>query len=384
MWRNIASVTLVAFVLLALALPALAEDPITTSLDWLKTQQQADGGFTNGFSEGSDLGTTCDVTMAIAAAGQAPADWASPEGSSPLDYLRAQLESGAIEQIGQKAKVALALVSAGEDPAAFGGQDLLGDLNAAYDAQTGSYGGNTYEQALIMLALDAAGQPIPEGAAQSLIDSQAEDGAWALFGDTTAGAGDTNTTALVLQALAAAGREEGQTEALDYLGSVQNTDGGFPYQSPSEYGTDTDANSTAAVLQALIALGEDLSNWAPAGTDPRAALETLYDPDSGAFLWQAAVPGANVSATAQAIPAIAGYSFVALPMVTSGQAGGAEAATETEAEVSQPAAPETAVLPASGGPAMAALALLTAGAGVLGAGLAIRYRRARVETSRRR
>ncbi len=363
MSRLSVKLVLCVVVILALALPAEADDPITNSLNWLKTQQQADGGFTNGFSEGSDLGTTCDVILALAAAGEDPTAWLSSAGQSPLDYLRVQVEDGLVEQVNQKAKVVLALTAAGEDASAFGGHDLLAELAAAYDEASGSFGGNTFDQALAILALAGAGQPVPEGAVQALLAAQAEDGAWALFGETAAGAGDTNTTALVLQALVAAGAEDGVAAALGYLHQVQNEDGGFPYQKPSAYGTDTDANSTAVVLQALKALGEELSDWAPQGTDPRAALEALYDPASGAFLWQAAVPGPNVLATAQAIPALAGYTFVALPMVGF---GGAEPAAQPEAP--PPVLPETGS--AVAGPL--SLALLVAGAVMLGAGLMLK------------
>lgn len=357
MVRRLLSLGLVLATVFAFALPAWADDgPMANSLKWLKTQQQPDGGFTNGFSEGSDLGTTCDVILAIAAAGQDVNTWVSKGGNTPLDYLKAQLLAGAVKQVSQKAKVVLALLAVDEDPAQFGGHDLLAELNAAYDDTTGSYGGNLFDQALVILALTAAGQAVPEAAVDYLLDRQAEDGAWALFGDTQAGAGDTNTTALVLQALAAVGRKEGVTEALAYLRKVQNEDGGFPYQKPSQYGTDTDANSTAVVLQALMALGEDLDDWAPADSNPLEALEALYDPSSGAFLWQAAVPGANVLATAQAIPALAGYTFVQLPLAPA-------------------SAPTATTLPASGGFAATPIVLLILGAGAVSAGLALHRRK---------
>ena len=52
------------------------------------------------------------------------------------------------------------------------------------------------------------------------------------------------------------------TAALDYLKAQQNADGGFPYISPSPYGTDSDSNSTAVVIWAIKAAGQD-----PAGDD---------------------------------------------------------------------------------------------------------------------
>ncbi len=340
--------------------PAFASDPVGTALAYLAAQQQPDGGFTNGFSAGSDLGTTCDVILAIAAAGQDVSTYRSSNDRSPLDYLAAQIAAGATEKVGIKAKVVLALLAAGQDPASFAGHDLLAELEAAYDAESGSYGSNIFDQALVMLALFNAGRPVPEGAAQYLLDNQCTDGAWALFGGTTPGTGDTNTTALAIQALLVTGHRDDIGTAFAYLQRVQNTDGGFPYQNPSPYGTDTDANSTAYVLQALLAAGEPLGNWTPAGTDPAGTLVNLYDPTSGAFFWQTAYPFPNVSATAQAIPALQGYTFVNLPRV------GATIAPQAVSTIP--------LLPETGGAAGLPVALGVAGAAMIGVGLALRRR----------
>ena len=336
-------------VLLTWTVPAWAGDPITDGLTWLQTQQQADGGFTNGFSEGSDLGTTCDTVLAIAANGQDASTWKSNSGNSPLDYLYVQVAESAVDTLGLKAKVVLVLVTTGQDPTAFGGSDLIAELNAAYDEATHSYGGTVFDHALAMLALSNAGQPVPDEAGQYLLDSQNEDGAWALFGDTESGTGDTNTTALAVQALITTGRQDAIGDALTYLHSVQNDDGGFPYQNPSDYGTDTDANSTAVVLQAILAAGESLSDWAPEGVDPLDALTALHDPDSGAFFWQAAIPAPNVLASAQAIPAMAEYTFANLPRVEATDPPGSTAV------------PDGAILPESGGTVLLPVAVIMLG-----------------------
>ena len=362
MSRWLFSSWLALMLLVVCVLPVQAGDPVDTGLDYLATQQQADGGFTNGFSEGSDLGTTCDVVLAIASSGQDASTWLSDDGNSPLDYLDAQVVANAVDKPGPKAKVVLALLAAGQDPAAWAGHDLIGELNATYDEASGNYAETVFDQALVMLALSGADQPVPDEAAQYLLDSQGDDGGWALFGDTEDGTGDTNTTALAIQALLVSGRRDGIEEALAYLHSVQNDDGGFPYQNPSEYGTDTDANSTAVVLQSLVAAGESVSDWAPDGTHPRDALLALYDVDSGGFQWQAAVPGPNVLATAQAIPALEGYTFVDLPRV--------EAASPPEAAT--PSGDVT--LPVSGGLALLPLGLVALGIAALGAGATIRRR----------
>lgn len=348
--------------LMTCTLPAWAEDPVETGLGYLAAQQQPDGGFTNGFSEGSDLGTTYDVILGITAGGQDASTWVSDGGNSPLDYLYAQVAGGAVDKLGLKAKAVLALLATGQDPTAFAGHNLVAELNGTYDDNTGSYGSTIFDQALVMLALFNAGQPVPEGAAQYLLDNQCTDGAWALFGGTTAGTGDTNTTALAIQALLVTGHRDEIGEAFAYFHRVQNDDGGFPYQNPSNYGTDTDANSTAVVLQALLAAGDSLSNWTPSGTDPLGALVALHDSTSGAFFWQLAMPYPNVLATAQAIPAVAGYTFVHLPRIGA-------------ANVPGPATgPGIVLLPESGGTVLLPVSLVALGVAALGAGFALRRR----------
>lgn len=362
MSRKILFIAVLISAMAVSAVPVGATDTIDNALAWLRSEQQPDGGFGTGFSEGSDLGATCDVVLAIAAAGEDPSQWTSNAGNSPLDYLYSQVAAGEPDAMSLAAKITLVLQATGQDPADFAGRDLIHELNSSYDEQTGSFGGNVFDQALVMLALDTAGQEIPEAAAVFLLELQTEDGAWALFGSTDEGAGDTNTTALVIQTLLAVGYSDDIDEAIAYLQRVQNDDGGFPYQVPSEYGTDTDANSTAYVIQALLAADEPLSAWAPEGTNPVGALMALQDPDTGAFYWQAAVPSPNLVATAQAIPALAGYTFVGLPRV--------EIASAPEA-----AAPVAAALPESGGMALLPLGFAALGAAGLGSGILLLRRR---------
>jgi hypothetical protein len=361
MSRKIMTLLVTLIALLPLAAPARAGDPITDGLAWLKTQQQPDGGFTNGFSEGSDLGTTCDGILAIAANGEDASTWASDDGNSPLDYLYAQVAAGAVDTIGLRAKAVMATLATGQNPAAFAGRDLIAELSAAYDEGAGSYGETVFDHALVMLALLNAGQPVPDGAGKHLLDSRGDDGAWTLFGDADS-VSDTNTSALAVQALLATGQRDEASDAFAYFHGVQNDDGGFPYQNPSDYGTDTDANSTAIVLQALLAAEEPLDDWSPEGSSPLDALTALHDSDSGGFLWQAAVPGPNVLATAQAIPALAGYTFVDLPSVEAADPPGSVT----------PSADVT--LPESGGVALLPMGLIGLGVAALGAGFGLRRR----------
>jgi hypothetical protein len=234
---------------------------------------------------------------------------------SPLDYIATRVAGGELQTGGALGKALLVAVATGQNPNAFGGKDLVSELRALQDTDTGLFGDTLFAHAYAVLALHNAGEPIPQNAVTALTSQFTDDGAWALFGGKTPGTADTNTTALVMQALVAVGERDAAAGALPYLHRMQNADGGFPYQKPSNWGTDTDANSTAVVLQALYALDEPMGNWSASGTDPLGALLALWDAGSGAYYWQAAVPYANMLATAQAIQAVEGMSLVNLTSV---------------------------------------------------------------------
>ncbi|HET7011529.1 MAG TPA: hypothetical protein VFI11_12210 [Anaerolineales bacterium] len=291
-------------------LPAAAQDGAAAALAWLRTEQLADGGFSTGFSEGSDPGATADAVVAIASAGEDPSTWVV-EGTSPIQYLTAQATK--LETPGLAAKVVLAAVAAGEDPRDFGGANLVDAVLAGFNSETGLFGGGPYDSGLSVLALRAAGEALPEGALTGLVATRLPDGSYSFAGDMTPDAGDSNTTALVVQALLAAGAGSEAAPSIDYFRLVQNADGGWTYQKPSAFGEDTDANSTAVVIQALMASGQDLSEWG----HPERALQALQQP-SGALAFNAATPGDNFLATVQAIPALAGADLTDVPRLPAG------------------------------------------------------------------
>jgi hypothetical protein len=160
---------------------------------------------------------------------------------------------------------------------------------------------------------------------------------------------------LAVQALVAAGEETVARRALSYFRAMQNEDGGFPWQKPSDYGTETDANSTAVVSQALTAMEASLKDWKVAGGSPHEALTALRDAESGGYLWQAAVPGPNVLATAQAVQALSGMTLVDVSTVM-----------ENTLQV-----PDIITLPETGGFFLGGLWFVV-GLGALLAGLALR------------
>jgi hypothetical protein len=342
--------------------PAAAGVP--EALDWLRARQGADGGFAGDSGSASSAPATVEAVFAIVSGGQDPAAWAR-DGNTPLSFLESQVDE-ALKTPGDTAKLILAALAAGRDPRQFGGTDLVASLEATQDDSHiygGTEAGNVFAQSLAILALQASRRPVSGPAVEWLVSVQLDDGSWSWNADTTPGSGDSNSTALAAQALQAAGGQEAAVaSALEYLRSLQNDDGGFPYQKPSDFGTDTDANSTAYVIQALIATGHDPNgeDWAVNGATPVEALAALQQ-DSGAFVWQAAVPGENYLATAQAIPALAGKAFLDI------------SGSRDTGQV-----PAPAQLPASGGVGLATVvrrAILTGlGLALAATGLAVRRR----------
>jgi hypothetical protein len=274
-------------------------DPLQAAAAWLRTQQQPDGGFSNGFVPGSDPATTADAVLGIVATGEDPSEW-NTGGSSPMDLLRVAVSSGSVVGPGAFAKVTLAVVAARDEPRDFGGVDLVGKILEGFSGDSGLFGGGPYDSALAIQALAAAGEPVPDNALAGLLATRLADGTYSFNGDQAPGAGDSNTTAMAVMALIAAGERDDIAPSLAYFRLVQNEDGGWTYQKPSAFGEETDANSTALVLQALAAAGEDLAAW----HDPAQALLALQV-TSGAFIFNAANSSENLLATVQALPALA-------------------------------------------------------------------------------
>ena len=274
------------------------------AVDWMIAQQAEDGGFP-GFSGESDPTATANYVVALGAAGNA-----GIEVADPLARAWAYLNEGAIAyaQTGaaQAGLLSLAAAAAGEDPAEINGVLPLTLATGATSPETGLYGLGVYDHAIILMALAAAGQEVPAEAITALADVQVGDGSWAFDATTTEGAGDSNTTAMVIQALVAVG--EGDSDlipaAVAYLGTTRTEDGRYGYSAAAPLLAD--ANSTALVVQALIATGVDVE-----ASGDLAGLAAFQNP-SGAFRYQDADTADNGFATVQAIPALAGS---ALPVV---------------------------------------------------------------------
>lgn len=235
----------------------------TQAAAWVASQLAA-GGDVIVTTGATDWGSTIDAIFALASVGV---------GGDQLQASAAKLDASGEAYIGAGdavlsswssiAKMTLGLVVAGLDPSAFptpdGPRNLVDDLASAMqpDGSFGDplavYGDNVYSHPLALLALARAGASIPAVAISWLEDQQCTDSSSPNYGSygwaNDCSAPDTDSTAMVVQALEAAGVAADQAsvaQALTWLSAQQSPSGGFA----SSFGG-VNANSTGLAAQAL-------------------------------------------------------------------------------------------------------------------------------------
>ncbi|MGH7722590.1 MAG: hypothetical protein ACRENL_07140 [Candidatus Dormibacteria bacterium] len=376
-------------VVAAAATPQTA--PATAALRYLYSQVGSDG------SVAGSMGATEDTVISVADNGYDPATLTNASsGASAYDYLSAHAST--ITTAGGAAKYVLAWLAAGR-PHAIDGTALLARLNsptaaggylepngAFHNADSTVETANAFSQSLAVLADVAARHVLPANATGWLTCAQRADGGFGYAihdtaaippvscGDTSS---DSNDTAIVLEALGAAGVTSADGAGASYLHGVQQPDGGFGFAAagPSDPGSD------AGAIQALVAIGQDPTGAAwtrSGGGDPMANLEAFADPKgSGGYVFPGkASPDAF---TTSAVPqALALKPYGAATNIAAGTAPAP--ATPTPAPTPSPAAQGSAGITvpstgASGGPGGTAIPLLLIGLGALLVGASRRARR---------
>ncbi|MFI7221341.1 peptidase [Micromonospora maritima] len=266
-----------------------------------------------------DQGLTLDAVFAFAAA-----DAADDSGARALawvsrpDVRDGYVGDGAVEAYaGATAKLALAVQVRGGDPTQVGGVDLIARLRslqtpAGRFRDRSAYGdySNAFSQSLALLALDRTPAGAPPAAAAWLAGTRCPDGGYPLLAEQPVCVSDVDATALVTQALRAAGRPADAAAGLAWLLWAQRADGGF-----ADTAGTPNANSTGLAAQALRSGGRPLA-WARAraflaglqvgcaGTpDQRGAI----DLDGGAF-----DPDTAARATGQAVLGLTGIGYADL------------------------------------------------------------------------
>ncbi|MEU3975429.1 prenyltransferase/squalene oxidase repeat-containing protein [Streptomyces bacillaris] len=315
---------------------------------WVSEQLHDGSHVVDEGSETPNYFLTTEAAYALAAAG----------GKSPaLDKVVAALASGATEYAypagpeeapDAPAAARLALVAAATegDPRAFGGRDLLGDLEKNVCASgpapgctaKGDFRGAAYGdgQALAVLALLRGGVVPPADAVTRLTQLVCEDGSVTsiLIGPGEHCDGDPMTTGLVALVLdEAGGQDAAVAKTVAYLKKAQLRSGAFP---PYNGATTGSVAATAYAAQALRALGEaraaDAAVW-------WLSREQLAD---GGFGFDEGAESGALYATAPAVLAGTGTSLVTLTT---------KAPEPTDPPTTPPTAPPTTAPPTTPPPA---------------------------------
>ncbi|MBV8529451.1 MAG: hypothetical protein JOZ75_14165 [Candidatus Dormibacteraeota bacterium] len=282
----------------------------TRALEYLEGQQSAtDGSLAGGFSVN-------ELYVLGAAAGGYDPHLLKHGGPSVVDYLTANARAACPAATDTAPSAGLcgyliqAALASEADPRAFGGLDIVARLNTYYDPATGKYGdAQAFTQALAILGLVAAGEPVPHAALTFVHSVEDSNGGWDYqdVRDDSANpydTSDTNSTSLVLMALDAAGDHSRDSAGLAWLHTAQNPDGGFSYSG----GPPSDPDSTAEVAQAIIATGGSPTApaWTVGGHTPSAELAATQDA-SGGYIGFSGVPDAFT--TTEVVPALDGVAF---------------------------------------------------------------------------
>jgi hypothetical protein len=260
------------------------EIDFSTTVDYLSNQLLSDGGFP-GLSDVSDPGTTARALLAFKALNLDPNQFVTPDGKTPIDYLLDSyseyiFDDNQIVFPGNAGLILASLVLFNSAPEELS-QLILGTLQedgsfsteAVKDWNSGV--ATDLSQALAILGLSSAGEPIPPIAVEYLVAKQMEDGTW----DNGFGS-DPDSTAIVVIALLSSGQIDSDhpsiLKALQYFRETQLENAGWrPLWDSSMMNVDT----TGWITLTLISAGEDLADWEVDGINPRQALLPTIQPD---------------------------------------------------------------------------------------------------------
>ena len=314
--KQLTLAAIISGILVALPASALADTATSTAVQagvqYLANNQATDGSITGsgGESEWS--------AIALEADGQNASDFTnSTSGTSLTDFIKTDVPVAGTPATTIERNI-IAIAAAGGNTSDYGGVNYDADL-AAQDV--GSQIGDPTllnDDAFGVIAADATHDNVLVPAAQDglnyLLAHQAADGGFSYTTATCAFCGsDSNDTAAAIIAMYA-GQDMGltqsnpaaQTNALNYLLSTQQPDGGFAYDTASP----SDGDSTAWALMALNTVGESV---APQAQLARNWLLNDQQADGGFSFGADGVTASDTYTTANVITALLGTNWLLNP-----------------------------------------------------------------------
>ncbi|HEY9286506.1 MAG TPA: hypothetical protein VIT43_00625 [Candidatus Dormibacteraeota bacterium] len=379
MKRLTTAVAIAISTLLISSLSAAAQDTAAThasqqAFRWLQcTQQQANGQLG---SAGNPIARSAEVAISLSAAGQDAAAFKG-SGQSLAEFLNTVTSldvSKTDSPVGTDGELLLARVL---QPKAGLTAGPIADLKLA--KSNGEYGSDIFSDALAILGLQAAHIDAGADAVRFLDDRQnPQNHGWS-FDNAGQFGSDSNTTALVIQALLAAGVAADDPHiagAFEFM-ATQFVNGGFVDQAdstkPSSDPSNTpDANSDELAMQAILAAGlQTDASWSSKLSSAKAnllGLQIATGSDAGAFNGFS-----KLFASSEAPIALLGRSLTASTKASSTvtllPCAAAASASPSSSASSQPVS-TTRLAQTGQRPAGNAVGLLIVGILMIGAGLA--------------
>jgi len=294
------------------SIPAAAspeQQNIQKAVSYLHSVQNDDGGFPYRAGKSSTQSVTCWVIMALASAGEdiSSSKWA-PGGANPLDFIK-NCENE-LSNTCDYARTLLALTAA-QQGTVYRGEDLALTLKS-FQQEDGQFariseGENGFINSHMwtIIALDSAGQEIPDKdkAREWLINRQNADGGYGWYSGISSDADDTAVALQALYILGEEARSEVIMNALAYLKTCQQEDGGF--SSGYLAGNESNASSDAWVIQGLLSSGQNPEGelWSINHNNAVSHLLELQD-SSGFFNWMQGTASSVVQTTAASLLAL--------------------------------------------------------------------------------
>jgi hypothetical protein len=340
--KRLTSASALAIVLLLLAsIAASAQNRLSSNaqraLQWLQcTQQQPNGQIGSG---GNPIARSAEVAFGLAAAGQDAS--AMKTGTVSLaDYLKTAVST----DVGTNGELLLARAS---QPNAGPTATVSAQLQAA-KGSNGEYGADLFSDALAILGLRAADQTVGDDAVAFLEGKQnPTDHGWS-FDNAGQFGSDSNTTALVLQALIAAGVKTNDvpvSNGFQFMAS-QFVGGGFvsqanPAKPASDPSNTPDANSDELGIEAIMgaALQTD-QHWAP-------RLQAAENDLAGRQIASGADAGALAGFSKLFATTFAPAAFLLRPLTVSGLAEGSVSLLACPASASTSPTPQPTATPSA-------------------------------------
>lgn len=371
------------------ALPATSTDPALVAAGFLERELAAGGHHLSvafGGESYPDYGVTLDAVLALdaAGAGQSEAAAATKYVADNLgqyigfDYGETEFYAGAA------AKTLLVAVAQGVDPTSFGGVDLVASLESL-EQPDGRFSdktaytdySNLIGQSLAVTALRRAGETSSPASVSIIRDNQCADGGFRLDFGKAPCTSDPDVTAFAVQALLAVGGtgDADAQQGLDYLASVQGTDGGVGGSGPTAA---HNANSTGLAGQAFLAGGRSAQARAAQGYLTSLQYGCRYATAfRGGIAYDAVAAKANLAAgstvqdqdrraTTQALLALAGTPLASVSATGADATAPDLACAAPTSSTSSTTSPSASATSSSAAPAPSGAAGGSGGAGAAG------------------